>query len=191
MESTERKSRRHDPERRERIIDAALDVIEKHGVAGTTHRRVAEEADVPLGSMTYHFEGMEQLLNAAFTKLASTISSHYMEVLSSARTRDEACRAVVGIICGDVWPSRRTLLLSYELYAYTIRNPESMPVMRDWIDQSRRALSRHFDAPTSRALDALIEGIGIHNSTATTPMNRREVEAVVKTVASMSGVAKR
>ena len=54
--------RRYDPERRDRIIEAALEVIATHGVAGTTHRRVAEVADVPLGAMTYYFQGMEQLL---------------------------------------------------------------------------------------------------------------------------------
>ena len=50
---------RYDPGRRERIIDACLDVIAEHGVAGTSHRRVAAAARVPLGSMTYHFDGMD------------------------------------------------------------------------------------------------------------------------------------
>lgn len=35
---------RYDPGRRERIIDACLDVIAEHGVAGTSHRRVAAAA---------------------------------------------------------------------------------------------------------------------------------------------------
>ena len=39
--------RRHDPHRRSRIVDACLDVIAAHGVAGTSHRRVAAAADVP------------------------------------------------------------------------------------------------------------------------------------------------
>jgi len=48
---TERR-RRKDPGRRDRIIDACLEVIAEHGVAGTSHRRVAAAAGVPLGSMT-------------------------------------------------------------------------------------------------------------------------------------------
>ena len=43
--------RRYDPDRRNRIIEAALDVIEIHGVAGATHRRIAEAANVPLGRL--------------------------------------------------------------------------------------------------------------------------------------------
>ena len=61
--------RRHDPQRRDRIIDASLEVIAEHGVAGTSHRRVAAAADVPLGSMTYHFEGMDELLDDVLTRL--------------------------------------------------------------------------------------------------------------------------
>ena len=46
-------SRRNDPARRQRIIDATLAVIADHGTAATTHRRIAETAQVPLGSVTY------------------------------------------------------------------------------------------------------------------------------------------
>lgn len=62
-------NRRFDPERRDRIIEATLDLISAEGVAGTSHRKVAAVADVPLGSMTYHFAGMDDLLHEAFTRL--------------------------------------------------------------------------------------------------------------------------
>lgn len=39
--------RRYDPERRQRIIDAAIRVVGRSGIAGLTHRSVAQEADVP------------------------------------------------------------------------------------------------------------------------------------------------
>ena len=43
--------RRTDPGRRERILDAVLDLIARDGSAGATYRSVAEAADVPMGSM--------------------------------------------------------------------------------------------------------------------------------------------
>ncbi|MGW1284542.1 TetR/AcrR family transcriptional regulator, partial [Streptomyces sp. NPDC002586] len=52
--------RRHDPERRQRIIDAAIRVVGRDGIAGLSHRSVAAEADVPLGSTTYHFATLEE-----------------------------------------------------------------------------------------------------------------------------------
>ncbi|CAM5488856.1 hypothetical protein SGRI78S_04750 [Streptomyces griseus subsp. griseus] len=61
---------RTDPERRDRIIDAVLDLIVDEGVAGVSHRKVAARAGVPLGSMTYHFSGMDELLHEAFTRFS-------------------------------------------------------------------------------------------------------------------------
>ncbi|WP_454856774.1 TetR/AcrR family transcriptional regulator [Promicromonospora soli] len=56
--------RRTDPGRRERILDAALDLIARDGSAGVTYRSVAEAADVPMGSMTYHFPTRDDMLLA-------------------------------------------------------------------------------------------------------------------------------
>ncbi len=58
-------ARRYDPERRQRIIDAAIRVVGEKGLAGLSHRSVAAEADVPLGSTTYHFATLDELMVAA------------------------------------------------------------------------------------------------------------------------------
>jgi TetR/AcrR family transcriptional regulator, regulator of biofilm formation and stress response len=63
-------ARRHDPGRRDRIIDAAIRVIGAEGIAGLSHRSVAGEADVPLGSTTYHFASLDELLIAALRRSA-------------------------------------------------------------------------------------------------------------------------
>lgn len=61
-------ARRYDPERRDRIIDAAIRVVGAKGIAGLSHRSVAAEADVPLGSTTYHFASLDELLIAALRR---------------------------------------------------------------------------------------------------------------------------
>lgn len=172
--------RRYDPDRRSRIISATLDVIAEHGVAGTTHRRVAAAADVPLGSMTYHFTSLDDLLTAAFTLLADTVSSRFAERLSAATTPDEALVAVVDIVMGEGWATPRNMLLSYELYAYAARNPPLRAVMQEWMGKSRAALERHFPADTAKVLDAMIEGVSIHRSVDLRPMDRSQVLAVVR-----------
>src|SRR5262245_27003475 len=95
---TSRRSRRTDPHRRDRIIDACLDVIAADGVAGASHRRVAAAADVPLGSMTYHFAGMAELLHEAFTRFAHSVSDTFEARLSAATTPAEARQAVADLI---------------------------------------------------------------------------------------------
>ncbi|MFF5155694.1 TetR/AcrR family transcriptional regulator [Streptomyces sp. NPDC000348] len=172
----------NDPGRRDRIVEAALDVIAEHGVTGATHRRIAEAAGVSLGSMTYYFEGRQQLLVEAFTRLAESMSARCREPLEAAETVEEARAAVVEIICGTLRSSPRELVLSYELYAFASRNPALLDVIRSWTKAGRTSLSRHFDARTARALDALVEGLSIHNSMDTEPMSRQDVAAIVRAV---------
>lgn len=171
--------RRYDPDRRARIVRAALDVIAEHGVSGTTHRRVAAAADVPLGSMTYHFRGLDALLTEAFTGLADTVSARFTERLAAAATLDAACEAVVDLVVDESWATPRTMLLSYELYAFAARNPSLRPVMQDWMEKSRAALGQHFPPETARRLDAMIEGLSIHRSVDREPADRAEVRAIV------------
>ena len=52
--------------RRRAILDATLRVIADGGVDAVTHRRVAAEADVALGSTTYYFASREELVREAF-----------------------------------------------------------------------------------------------------------------------------
>jgi DNA-binding transcriptional regulator YbjK len=177
---TSGKPRKNDPTRRQRIIDATLEVIAEHGVAATTHRRIATIASVPLGSLTYYFETLEALLTTAFLQLAEQSSNTFQARMYAAHDRREACAAVIDIIAGSVWAQPRTLLLSYELYAFAARHPAVAAVMQQWMDNSRSALERFFDPLTARALDALVEGIGIHNSIDREPLKRDAIKIIVE-----------
>lgn len=171
--------RRHDPDRRSRIINTTLDVIAKYGVDGTSHRRVAESANVPLGSMTYHFDGIDDLLFTAFEQFTQSVAELFEKRLSVACSVDEARAAIVDLICGDVWVSPRNMALTFELYAYANRKPEMRSIMSGWMAGSRRALRRHFDEATARAIDMAIEGITIHNAVEADAIPRPEVERII------------
>lgn len=179
----DRVARRNDPERRQRIVDATLDVVAEHGVPGTTHRRIAAAAGVPLGSVTYYFASLEELLTAAFLQLAEQSSAAFGARMAEASDRDSARAAIIDIIAGSVWAEPRTLLLSYELYAFAARHPPVSRVMQRWMNNSRAALERFFDPLTARALDALVEGIGIHNSIDTEPLDREAIHQIIERVA--------
>ncbi|KGK58003.1 TetR/AcrR family transcriptional regulator [Xanthomonas cannabis] len=155
---------RQDPNRKEHIELAALQVIVEHGVAGTTFRKVAEQAQVPLGATTYYFGSMHELLIAAFTHFSQDVSSNFAAEIRAARNRDQACDAVVNIIFADGTASPRVLLLSYELYAFARRHPEMTAIMEQWMARSRSALELHFSKAAASAIDALIEGMTIHRS---------------------------
>jgi len=159
-----RRGRRNDPDRRERIAEACLDVIAEWGVSGTSHRRVASAAGVPLGSMTYHFEGMSDLLHTTFGLFASRVAERFERRLAAATDAASARAAVVTIILEDVFGSPRDLVLSHELYTLAARDAAYRDLTTAWMARSRSALERHFSPRTARLLDALIEGLTIHRA---------------------------
>src|SRR5688500_5437435 len=58
------------PARRDAIIQAAVDLIAREGLAAVSHRTVAREAGVPLGATTYYFASKTELLRDALEVLA-------------------------------------------------------------------------------------------------------------------------
>ncbi|RLK46748.1 TetR/AcrR family transcriptional regulator [Microbacterium telephonicum] len=174
-----RRRRPNDPDRRDRIIDACLEVVSRHGVAGTSHRKVAAQAGVPLGAMTYYFDGMDDLLGEAFSRFAATVADRFDRRMTEAGDADAAARAVVDIIREDVFGTDRELVLSHELYTLAAREPAYRAITSAWMRRSRAALERHFDPETARILDALIEGLTIHRALDAEPRDPGEVEDAV------------
>lgn len=172
----------NDPDRRERIVDAALAVIVERGVHDTTHRRIAARAGVPLGSLTYYFDGLSDILEAAFAALSSRLSAGYRDALEAASTPAEAASAVVDLVCGALYPGTDDQRAVFEMYSYGNFNPAVRELCRDWLAASRENLGLHFTEPTARALDALVEGWPMHQSWEGAELDRRLVANVVDAI---------
>ena len=182
--------RRHDPGRRDRIIDACLDVIARSGVAGTSHRKVAESAGVPLGSMTYHFTGMDELLHEAFSRFARQTSERLNTVIEAAPDAAAAQRTIADVITRVVFSSDRDLVLTHELYTLAAREPAYRDITNAWMARSRRTLERYFDPATARMLDALIEGLSIHRALDLEPHDDDVVVAAIARIAAGATAAR-
>ncbi|MFB7995331.1 TetR/AcrR family transcriptional regulator [Streptomyces sp. NPDC056002] len=152
-------ARRYDPERRQRIIDAAIRVVGEKGIGGLSHRSVAAEADVPLGSTTYHFRTLDELMVAALRQANEGFAKALAgsAVLEAPRARLAAgLAAVLGEwLAGD----RTGVELEYELYLAALRRPALRPVAAEWGEGVADELARRTDPVTARALVALMDGI--------------------------------
>lgn len=173
--------RRRDPDRRGRIIDAAIAVIEEVGVAGTTMRLVAKKAEVPLGSMTYHFSDREELLRAAFERFDEVMVNTMLAELKAAKSAEALLDVVARMICGPA--DRRTLLLTLELFAYASRREDMKPFVEKVLERSRNEFMRFFSPTTAAALDALLEGAYIHRTFDQTPLTFREARVLLRRLA--------
>ncbi|MFD0437088.1 TetR family transcriptional regulator [Streptomyces sp. WAC 01325] len=152
-------ARRYDPERQQRIIDAAIRVVGEKGIAGLSHRTVAAEADVPLGSTTYHFKTLDDLLVAALRQA----NEGFAKVIASrGGLQDPETDLAVELAgwMGEWLAGDRTgVELEYELYLAALRRPALRPVAAEWAQDLADRLSHRTDPVTARALVALMDGI--------------------------------
>ncbi|MCX4234980.1 MULTISPECIES: TetR/AcrR family transcriptional regulator [Streptomyces] len=170
-----------DPRRRERIIGATLDLIAEEGIASVSHRKIAARAGVPLGSMTYHFSGMDELLREAFTRFADHIVAVFDAHLAAPADRDQARQAVADLVHVLSEGSQRDLVLTQELYTLAARRPVYRELTHEWMGRSRTHLEKHFDPDTARQLDALIEGLTLHRALDNEPHDRAlTLEAITR-----------
>ncbi|MET7639010.1 TetR family transcriptional regulator [Streptomyces sp. NPDC005438] len=164
-------ARRHDPRRRERIIDAAMRLIASEGLAGLSHRTVAAEADVPLGSTTYHFASLDELLVAALRRVAEEQrgDSAWTRHLDPGVPLEDGLLALLEEWCED--PAR--LRLEYDLYLAALRRPALRPVAASWLDDMVELLSaRTGDPALARALVALTDGLMLQHLLTGRPLDR-------------------
>ena len=151
--------RRYDPDRRRRIIDAAIRVVGEKGIAGLSHRSVAAEADVPLGSTTYHFKTLDELMVAALRQ----VNEGFAKMLAASdllRDRDGDLAADIARALGEWLNGDRTgVELEYELYLAALRRPALRPVAAEWTEETAERLAQRTDPVTARALLALMDGI--------------------------------
>ncbi|MBB1199977.1 TetR family transcriptional regulator [Enterobacteriaceae bacterium 89] len=175
--------RPNDPLRRERILQATLDTISQHGIQAVTHRKIATCADVPLGSMTYYFSGIDALLEEAFTGFTGEMIVQYQSFFSEVTTAGEACDAITQLIFSAQVTTAHNMGLMYQLYAFVGCKPALKNVMQNWMQQSQKVLEQWFDPPTARALDAFIEGMTLHFVTDRAPLGKTEIREMVGRIA--------
>jgi TetR/AcrR family transcriptional regulator, regulator of biofilm formation and stress response len=113
-------------ETRQRIIAAVLRIIGDDGVAGVTNRRIAQEAGVSLGSVTYHFATQQDLLRESLRHFVTEETKRFGEL---ATRNDVVCTdlAQVAEIVGQVAEATGTdseRIAPYELYLHAGRDPE-------------------------------------------------------------------
>ena len=122
-------------ERRERILGATLAVIARSGIGAVTHRSVAEEAGVPLGSLTYWFGTKDDLLREALRRFVAAEAERLQGV--AAQLGAGADPAEIAERYAAVLEENAGLeeIAQFELYLEAARNP----ALRDIAQESFRA----------------------------------------------------
>jgi DNA-binding transcriptional regulator YbjK len=161
------------PPRRRSILDAALRVIARDGAEALTHRRVAEEAAVPLGSTTYYFASRDEMLREALGHHAAAAMALLDEVEAKhvPRSVAELVASLVAMVDHEFEdPSR--VLVEYELILRAARDAELARLLHDYnralvdrLAHSLEALGAPKPFDIARTLVALIRAFELERLT--------------------------
>lgn len=120
------------PSVRERILRAALRIVATDGVAAVTNRRIAVEAGVSLGSVTYHFATQRDLLRESLRLFVEEETRRFGDM--AVQPCDQAVDLtdltdLAGVIDHVVAAAATSSgdIAAYELYLQAGRDPELRP----------------------------------------------------------------
>lgn len=127
--------RRSAEESRENLVDAAIRVMVRDGVAAASTRAIVAEAGLPLGAFHYCFRSKAELLHSVIeTIMAKTLPPTVTDgAMPTSNGRPDPA-AVIGGSIDAYWrriqaePDEQ--MVTYELTQYALRHPELADVAR-------------------------------------------------------------
>jgi TetR/AcrR family transcriptional regulator, regulator of biofilm formation and stress response len=123
--------------RRLHILEAALRIVARVGPDALTHRRVAEEAGVPLAATTYWFSSKQELVTEAY-RLASARDVARIEAVveelerEGIPTGDDLAARLSDLAARELHGERSGVIASYALWLEAARRPELRETSRAW-----------------------------------------------------------
>jgi TetR/AcrR family transcriptional regulator, regulator of biofilm formation and stress response len=168
-----------DPERPHRIALAVIEVVADKGVEGLTHRAVAAVADIPLGSTTYHFRTLDDLLAAAIAEAKKATSADLETWAKTLGPDTDLSNAVTDYTMHALTERWGRLLVEHELYMAALRRPQLRSLSRAWDEAFPAVLSRYTDPLIAEAVALVVDGIFIRAAIHGMP-ERAQVEAVLR-----------
>ncbi len=172
---------------RERILYATLAVIGRVGIDGVTHRLVAHEASVSLGSTTRHFADRQTMIREAFSRYMDDAERDALRLRDTDTTADIVSFAKAVVAWSGTWHDKRDIeAAEYEMLVHGHRDPELAVRIRAWhavldglvAEQLERCgLARPLAA--ARALRAAVRGAELERLTDQSITDEELVERLV------------
>jgi AcrR family transcriptional regulator len=152
---------------RDRIVEAAREVLVEHGHAGTSTRAVADRAGVRLSLVHYHFGGKQGLLVELLDRENEQLLARQRELYAAPGPLAEKWRIACDLLDEDVASGYVRVL--WELWSAGLSDPElaagwrsAMSGWRDLITSVFEAWSEELDIELPlrpRALAALVANL--------------------------------
>lgn len=137
---------------RSAIVEAVVEVLAEHGVAGLTHRLVAQRSGASLAATTYYFTGKRDMIAAASDALIGDYIGRFAQIVAAAPGGGPtAFRAFVVGLAGQAMSSYRTSTQAWcEIMLDGAHDPETRTLARLWFARAAeiwQRAARAFDLP--------------------------------------------
>ncbi|TDO31013.1 TetR family transcriptional regulator [Kribbella sp. VKM Ac-2527] len=118
-------------ERRAELVQAAIQVATREGLAATTTRRIAQELGISVGIVHYCFRSKEELLHEVIRVIADAqVQAARKAIAPGADLATSVRNAFLGF-WQLVEKTPDAQLLTYELTSWALRNAETEPLARE------------------------------------------------------------
>jgi DNA-binding transcriptional regulator YbjK len=156
--------------RRAALLEAAVEVIAEHGVAGATHRAVAARAGMPTSTTSYFFSSLDELMAAALQVVGDRIVERVDAVTASvADARLGARESIDRFVDAVLAEPEPDTVAQFEIYLECRRRPQlqdtAHQIMRSierGAEASLRALGIERAAERAPMVVALLDGLALH-----------------------------
>lgn len=184
-ESTAPAPGKRDPEgRRRAIIEAAAEIIVTRGPSALTHRAVAAEAGVSLGSTTQYFASLDELREAALEDLAHEIERLLLELEESLDTG----ASLPEVLARDTYEflsNERAVRADVALLAIGVTEPDLRALALMWTDRLIEILSPRVGSDRALAIALCLDGATLHAALHEEPLSEDEIFRIISALVTM------
>jgi DNA-binding transcriptional regulator YbjK len=171
----------NDPRRAERIVEGAMRLIARSGVESLTHRKIAQEAGVPLGSTTYYFGSHDDIIIAALERAMAEDTEKLEGWADGIHGREDVAAALTRRIMEDSADREREVMW-YRLYLWGATSPATQELSYRWNQLMTTILARFVDADTAEVLSTLYDALLMRVMTSGGRTEERDVARVIHSV---------
>lgn len=134
-------NRRHRPgtqQRREALLRAAVEVAAESGYASVTHRAVTERAGLPIATVGYFFNSIDELLEEALRSHAESTTSQLIELAEKLEDMHLEPEAIAAVFASLIGTARPEMLALFEAFLAAARSPAFTEPVSAAINAARR-----------------------------------------------------
>ena len=168
-------------DRRQVIVEAAAELLGAGDGERLTHRRVAEHAQIPLGSTTYYFTSLDDLRTAALEHLADCVDADLAETAQLIADSDGSPEAIAALFYDYLCDTAR-MKNELVIYVAALDHPELRPLSMRWFNGLVDILSTLTTRSAATMMAVFVDGATMHAVINDAPLPLQDLQNLTRSL---------